>query len=173
MMDKPIFYFINKGCNNGFFDAVMPWVSHLGSQEFLLVAGLIMLFSRNSRIRIFGLALIAGLLLSYHAVHYLKVWIARPRPCVALPDVHALIKETSFSFPSLHSTNIFMAVALFSSYAKRYRYLYILAGVVAISRIYVGVHYPSDVMAGALLGIIIGCLLGRLVQKGGHDEKTA
>jgi len=159
-LDNSLFYFINNGLSNGFLNTVMPWLSNMGTREFLIVAGIALLFGKDRKFKIAGITLIVGLFICRSAVYSLKMWIARPRPFLVLAHVHVLAKEMSFSFPSGHSTNIFMAAALLSAYSRKCRYFYILAFVVGISRIYLGVHYPSDVLGGALLGIALGAGLG-------------
>lgn len=65
--------------------------------------------------------------------------------------------KTSLSFPSAHSMNIFAQAMLFSMFYPKLRiYLFLFAGLVAISRVYVGVHYPLDILFGAIIGIAIG-----------------
>jgi undecaprenyl-diphosphatase len=64
------------------------------------------------------------------------------------------------SFPSNHAANCFAAAAVLSWYFRRWRALfYTLAGAIAISRVALGVHYPSDVLAGAILGYFVGWLV--------------
>ena len=83
-----------------------------------------------------------------------KVVFRRSRP--ALDELPALIATpTALSFPSAHSTSSFAAARAFSSLAPAGP-LYAAAGAMALSRVYLGVHYPSDIAVGAALGSVIG-----------------
>jgi membrane-associated phospholipid phosphatase len=80
--------------------------------------------------------------------------VRRTRP--ALEELPALIATpTALSFPSAHSTSSFAAARAFSALMPP-KPLYAAAGAMALSRIYLGVHYPSDVAVGAALGTLIG-----------------
>jgi membrane-associated phospholipid phosphatase len=85
----------------------------------------------------------------------LKEIINRPRPYVTHPDLHPLSNESSKSFPSGHTSAAFaLATSLSINYPKWYVAVpaFAWASAVGYSRLYVGVHYPSDVLAGATLG---------------------
>ncbi|MFQ5769792.1 MAG: phosphatase PAP2 family protein [bacterium] len=123
----------------------------------------IFLFFKGGKIgRLAAFLIIPTLILAdQSSSHWLKPIIARIRPCHTLPDARLLVGcGGEFSFPSGHATNSFAAALLFSYFYRNYRYfLFGMAALVSFSRIYVGVHYPADVLAGIILGIVCGALI--------------
>ena len=90
----------------------------------------------------------------------LKEAVGRPRPYVAHPDPPPLLHAGDGSFPSGHAATSFAGAALVSRYLPGGRpVLFGVAVAVAFSRLYVGVHYPSDVVAGAALGLLVATAL--------------
>ncbi len=89
---------------------------------------------------------------------FLKQIVARTRPYDAIPDLVPLVARlTDFSFPSGHSAAAFSAAGVFvKTLPKRFGIpLFLFAVVIALSRLYVGVHYPSDVLCGVISGLLI------------------
>lgn len=105
----------------------------------------------------------AGIFLAAGGISYLSVlaffnniW-PRLRPFDALQGVIELVPESGFSFPSKHALLAFLLATYVYGYNKRLGVaLYVLASFVAISRVVVGVHYPSDVLGGIVIGILVG-----------------
>ena len=140
------------------------WITILGSVPFVVgTAGVVGLFLWRSKIHrayAFGLA---GTLLGAAATGYMmKILVGRARPSGLIPSVI----ETSFSFPSGHATAAmalygFLAYLICALFPERKAPVLtaavLLIGVIGFSRLYLGVHFPSDVLAGYLLGGL--CLL--------------
>lgn len=103
----------------------------------------------------------------------LKYVVSRPRPT---EDMGAIIVGNGaswFSFPSSHATVAFAMATLLSRYEPRWRILlFILAGLISFSRIYLGVHYPFDVFAGAIIGSGIGLAIRSVPAIGSTRMKT-
>jgi undecaprenyl-diphosphatase len=106
----------------------------------------------------------AAILLAESVSGALKEGIERDRPPVADPNPDTLVKlPETFSFPSGHATVAFACATVLAMAVPRLRWpLYALAALIAFSRVYVGVHFPLDVLAGAVLGVGIAIALRML-----------
>ena len=161
-MDISLFYLINRGIENRFFDFLMPILSNIGYFRFPLALLWICLVIWGGRKgRLVALLSLILLLFSDSMSYLLKLLIQRPRPCHALPNVHLLAGcSRSFSFPSNHASNVFAMGAYFAYF---YRWLVAPASIiflaVGFSRVYLGVHYPSDVLGGAMVGLFCAVIL--------------
>ena len=115
---------------------------------------------------VFLLTLAATIALNDASSHYiLKEGIARPRPCHVLPNLEMILRcSNSFSFPSNHAGNTFAAATLISLCFRNTTLLaFTCALLVCYSRVYLKVHYPFDVLAGALYGSVMGYLGHRYI----------
>lgn len=165
-LDRDLFYLINLGLQNGFLDWLMPLVTEPNNWApfgFLLAAALILIEPKKG-IAVIGIGVFATLVSDATNQYLLKDWMERTRPCGSLPDVHLLVGcSQSFSFPSSHAVNVFaLATVIVWNYRNLLIPALICTGLVSLSRVYVGVHYPSDVLGGMVVGILIGltiCLL--------------
>lgn len=105
--------------------------------------------------------------LSHWASTALKAIVDRPRPFVRYPDTNVLVpRPHDASFPSGHAATSFAAATILSfAFPKAAPAFLILAAAVAYSRVYVGVHYPLDVIGGAALGALIGIVVWWIVRR--------
>ncbi|MBP7056212.1 MAG: phosphatase PAP2 family protein [Candidatus Omnitrophica bacterium] len=170
-IDATIFYFFNKNCTSHFLDILMPILSEIGSGEGIFVLSFLPLLLAKGDKKKSAILLWAGLTVAYYITYFLKDSVSRPRPFLQLPDVRLLINEKSFSFPSSHATQSFMAATIASRCFRGGVLFFILATLVAISRMYLGVHYFSDVLAGAMLGTAIGYCLIYISNQSNNNEK--
>lgn len=144
---------------------VMRFVSLLGDNGIFWIAltVLLLLFKRTRRV---GLYCAASILVTFLVVNLaIKPLVARTRPYDLFPEIQLLAHaERDFSFPSGHSANSFAAAwILFRMSPKKYGVpALMLAALIALSRLYVCVHYPTDVLAGTAIAIALAELTLRL-----------
>ncbi|MBY0478514.1 MAG: phosphatase PAP2 family protein [Chitinophagaceae bacterium] len=174
-LDRSVFYAVNNQWSNPFFDAVMPFIRNQYSWVplylFLLVFVFINFRSKFLWWLLFALATFA--LTDLLSAQVVKELVQRPRPCVdvvAAQSVRMLIPcSYSYSFVSSHATNHFgLAVFLFASMkhlSKAWIWLLLWAALISFAQIYVGAHFPLDVLAGAALGCLIGHNTARIFNK--------
>ncbi|HEV3410516.1 MAG TPA: glycosyltransferase family 39 protein, partial [Chthoniobacterales bacterium] len=160
-LDQTVFRFINGTLSNPVFDAAMPWLSGPPPVKMALLAGAIVFAWKGGKrawvcLGALSVAFVLGEELLYSP---LKNWLARPRPYEVMADVHLLVGRgrPNQSTPSSHAGNWFAAAVIFAFYYRSsLRWVLPIALAVSFARIYVGAHYPSDVLFGALLGVGVG-----------------
>jgi len=165
-LDLKLFYLLNSGFANGLFDFLAP-LPEKGLLIAIVLGSLVLIFGRNARHRVSGFVLLGGYVSGGYALALLKEFFSRPRPCVALADARILFVEPGLSFPSGHSCAAFMAATYLSAVlgGKAWAWLFPAAALVGLSRIYCGVHYPADMLAGAVFGSAFGVLLLAVEKK--------
>lgn len=171
--DRLLFLAINNGLANRANDILLGGFTLAGSAHFLIPVAFLYLFMIDrERFRIsiiyFILALIVGVLL----VRSIKIGVGRPRPLKDMEplilagkiDIHNLfypLKENSF--PSGHTQLAFTIATFLAMVSRRDAfYLFLMAFLIGLSRIYVGVHYPLDVLSGAIVGSLVSFVVVKL-----------
>jgi len=162
-IDSSLFYFLNVRMANPVFDLVMPFLTEKYTWFPVWSIAAVFLITRGGKNGRWALliAIIAVGMSDYISASIIKPLAGRIRPCNVEPVVHLLgKKKSSFSFPSAHAANFFALATVFSYFYYNYRVIFwFFAVLVAYSRIAVGVHYPFDVTAGALLGYVMAVVL--------------
>lgn len=170
-IESVIFYFFNETCKDLLLDYMMPLITVIGDGTFLFGVALVLLLSRKIYKRMSGIFLLAGLTCTYNICHIMKNVIERPRPFLVLQDVSTVYTSSGFSFPSTHSAMVFLAAVILTKCFGKGVIFYFIAVLVAISRIYLGLHYPSDVFVGGLIGVLTGLIIVHFGKKAGIYKK--
>lgn len=147
-------------------DAFMILVTTLGNGGIIWIA-LSLVLVVPKRTRACGLTMMGAMLLSFLLGNLLlKNLIARPRPFMVDSSVSLLIpKPGEYSFPSGHTLNsVTAATVIFLYFKKAGIGAYVLAALIAFSRLYLFVHYPTDILGGILLGIIDALIVYKIAQ---------
>ena len=155
----------------GVLDGFWVFITHLGDGGYLWIAiGVALLLFKKTRS--VGISVLLALLINLCITNIsLKNIIARPRPFNVNPELMTPIKHpSSFSFPSGHTSGSFTAaLVLFHLMPKKIGVpAVVLATMIGFSRMYVGVHYPTDVLGGIVVGIIastVAILVVRFVKE--------
>lgn len=152
--DKFLLMFFNNWIKCKFFDIFMPAVTYLGSTIFTSFFCLAALISKNSTIHLLGIECFITLVISNAIAHIIKISVSRLRPFLIFDNLHIKkIGIDKYSFPSGHTTAAFSIAVMISLFFPQLTVLCIaLAFCTGISRMYLGVHYPSDVIVGIFLG---------------------
>jgi undecaprenyl-diphosphatase len=148
----------------GWLNPVFEGLSYAGRLGLLWVVLALVLCGLYRRWGVLAFTLIAVALADWSSVA-LKALVDRPRPPLRYPEPHPLVSTPhDASFPSGHAATSFAAATMLSfAFPWLTPFLVLLASAVAFSRVYVGVHYPLDVLGGAALGVLVATALRLLV----------
>lgn len=158
-IDRWLFYAVNHGWSNVVFDWLFVAITttrHWYPVWAVMLVWLVWKGGRGGRWCAATLVVLIALLdpLSHH---FLKETVHRLRPFAILPDAIQLVGTGGGSFPSNHAMNNAAMSTVLWAYYPRLRWLFVTVVVlVCISRVYCGVHWPSDVVAGAAIGVLAG-----------------
>ena len=175
-LDGGFLLFLQESVRNPILDSIMIFITSLGNGGMIWIAATILLLipkkTRKAGV-MSAVALLGSLIINNNIV---KNIVQRPRPFVTFTDLQIIIPTPSeFSFPSGHTSSSFAAAAVFYRHLPKKLGLpaVILAGLIGFSRLYVGVHYPTDVIAGVLMGILLSYLAEYLVNLFSNKLKKA
>lgn len=152
---------------NPFLDQVFVFISAAAEHGAMWIAAAILLLFVK-KLRPVGILVLSALLLTFVSGELIiKNLVCRPRPFYENSDLQLIVPPPSgFSFPSSHASTSFAAATVIFMFSKKLGAVgFILAFLVAFSRLYLYVHYPSDVICGMILGIFWGIIVVSLYRK--------
>ncbi|MBD3383242.1 MAG: phosphatase PAP2 family protein [candidate division Zixibacteria bacterium] len=179
-IDTGLMRFLNLTLANPVFDFIMPILTDKWFvRTFFLTAGMIAAITGGKRGLItFFLLILAVILSDQLAAQVIKPAVGRLRPCHTHDWVHLLVNCSSGkSFPSAHAANSFGQAAVWFFRYPGWRWHFVIAAsLIALSRVFVGVHYPFDILAGSVVGIFCGVVIfagTKLAQRLYYRKKSA
>ena len=169
-LDTNILFFLNG------FAGISPWldstiVFFASYLPWLLVAIFMfwLYFSsspKKEKLYIFWVAIIAALVARFGITELIRFLYHRPRPFMAYQQIHALFVDNEWSFPSGHATFFFAIASAVFLYNRKWGVgFFVAALIITISRVIAGVHYPSDIVGGMLVGIAVAYAVFYVAEK--------
>lgn len=174
IFDNYILFAINKYLKNKYLDRLMPIMTGMGDLGVIwIILSISLMLNKNYRLigDILILTLIISTIIGEGIVKHI---VRRIRPCNKQNSIELLIKKPlSYSFPSGHTLSSFAAAETMSRYFEKYKLIFILiAFLIALSRLYLYVHYPTDIIAGIMIGILCSKLIFTILQEGYLEKVT-
>ncbi len=160
--EGPVLLWIQEHMRNDFLTPVLTFLTHLGDHGYFWIALTVLFFLLKKTRKVGGLMICSLLLNTLVNNVLLKNLVARTRPYEVVDGLHRIIEaQSDYSFPSGHTGSAFaVAVVVFLMSPRKIGVpVLVFAFVIAFSRLYVGVHFPTDVLGGALIGAVIAYLV--------------
>lgn len=152
--DITLLRIINNSWNCKFLDIIMPSMTYLGSFPFMFIFCTVAFLLSSAMIHAMAIKAMISVTISTGIGKILKVSVTRLRPFIKIPNLNIKkIDIDQYSFPSGHTTAAFSLAIIIALYFPMFGFITIpLAFCVGISRMYIGVHYPTDVIMGIFIG---------------------
>lgn len=164
--DEKILYFFNRSIKCGWLDHIFPYITDLGLWAVVILIFVIVRYFQEGIVKFPLPAFIVGWFLSDFLSGFLKSVFMRPRPFISYAWVAALEHSLGYSMPSGHAVVAMVYCVILKNYYPNFAwFFYPAAGLIGFSRIYMGVHYPSDVLTGFLIGYILGSLMVKVENR--------
>lgn len=161
-LDLAVFYLFNHSLSTPFLDKLFSIITNVNNWYIAYVILLGIVFTKGGVRGKIAVVLVILLIVATDQLGHkvIKEIFQRIRPCNALTDVITPLGcNGTYSFPSNHALNNFAAAMFFTRLFPKFKWiLFITASLVALSRVYLGLHYPSDIIGGAILGAAFGYL---------------
>lgn len=165
--DNYILSLMEKYLRSKYLDILMPLVTSMGNLGviWLVIAGCLS-FNKSYQ-PIGGIVVLTLIISTTIGEGIVKHMVRRIRPCNSMSSISTLIaKPISYSFPSGHTLSSFAAAGVLSTYFGQYKLVFLaIAFLIALSRLYLNVHYPTDVVAGIILGLWCTKLIFLILQE--------
>ncbi|MBZ9687174.1 phosphatase PAP2 family protein [Clostridium estertheticum] len=172
--DSSILLFIKDNMHGPIMDKVMIISTYLGNGGIIwIIIALALIISKKYR-KIGFMAIAALILSTILGEGILKHMVKRMRPISNIPAFDLLIQRPlSYSFPSGHTTSSFAVAGVLAKYLKNYALGFFgLAFLIAFSRLYLYIHYPTDVLAGMVLGLLCSEIIIYVFNRGDSNSKA-
>ncbi|MFI5263832.1 MAG: phosphatase PAP2 family protein [Candidatus Kapaibacterium sp.] len=177
-IDLNILYFFNVTLSAPWLDSVMMYLTNLQHwlPVYILAFAFVIYKFKWRGVRMVAACLLLVGVADFTTNKFIKELIARPRPCALINDPSGLYSwirtpdgpRLGFSFPSSHAVNNFAGVVFFVLLFpgnRKLLWLFVPATIVAITRIYLGLHYPSDILGGMAIGSTFGWIFALTYKK--------
>lgn len=165
-IDITLFNLLNSlAGKSGFFDSLIIFLSQYFSYIFLVGFIIFALTMVKEKKQLLITAFFSSFFARFVITELIRHFYHRPRPFMIF-QVHQLVSENNWSFPSGHSTFFFAMAASVYFYNKKWGILFLIAALLMnISRVIAGVHYPSDILGGMIIGVITAYVSFFLLRK--------
>lgn len=169
-LDTQLFYlFNNLAGQSRLADEIIVFLASYMSYLLIALFVAMIIFSEHPLKKKWEVLIVVGaasLVARFGATELIRFFYHRPRPFVALSGVHQLIPESSWSFPSGHATFFFAMATAVYLYDKKWGIgFFAAAALVGLARIVAGIHYPLDILGGALVGSLVAYLTFRIADR--------
>lgn len=159
-MDNYILFIIRKYLKNKYLDILMPMITKMGNWGFIWVLmGVILILDKPYR-AIGNSVILTLIICTTIGEGIVKHIVRRVRPCNCKCNDLLIAKPLTYSFPSGHALSSFAVAEVLSMDFSHYKFIFMgIAFLIAFSRLYLNVHYPTDVIAGMIIGILCSKLI--------------